>query len=108
MIKQLNENLSLSVLTNYDADCRLRITFDRNAEKLGGHQLCFGDKISEIKATLILKNQSSFPDMAPMSVCLKILQMKSLEQNFLGQFYMSGSIKQIKTTGKVSLSKFNL
>ena len=33
---------------------------------------------------------------------------ESLEQNFLCQFYMSGSVKQIKTTGNVSLSKLNL
>ena len=52
--------------------------------------------------------------MAPMSVCLKILQMNLWNRIF----YMSGSIKQIKTTGNVtgvqasggnvSLSKFNL
>ena len=54
-------------------------------------------------ATLILKNRSSLLDMAPMSVCLKILQMNLSKRIFYANFNVSGSIKQIKT-GNVSLS----
>ena len=43
-----------------------------------------------------------------MSVCLKILQMNLQNRIFYANFYISGSIKQIKTTGNISLSKFNL
>ena len=43
-----------------------------------------------------------------MSVCLKILQMNLSNRIFYANFYMSGSIRQIKTTGNVSSSKFNL
>ena len=46
--------------------------------------------------------------MALMSLCLKILQMNLYNIIFYANFYMSGSIKQIKTTGSVFLSKFNL
>ena len=38
----------------------------------------------------------------------KNIANEPLEQNFLCQFYMSGSIKQIKTTGSIFLRKFNL
>ena len=42
-------------------------------------------------------------------VCMsKILQMNLSNRIFYATFYMSGSIKQIKTTSNISLSKFNL
>ena len=54
------------------------------------------------------KNRSSLLDMAPTSVCLKILQMKLYNRMCYANFYMSGSIKQIKTNDdNVSLSKFH-
>ena len=68
--------------------------FCQKRKKLGGYRLCFGGNISE------------WPSQ--MSVCLKILQMNLKNRIFYAKFYMSGSIKQIKTTGNVSLSKFNL
>ena len=56
----------------------------------------------------MLKNRSSLRDMAPMSACLELFQINLYNRIFYANFYMRGSIKQIKTTGSVSLSKFNL
>ena len=66
----------------------------------GGHRLRFGDTISE-KSVFLMRYGSN----VRMS---KNIANESLEQNFLCQFYMSGSIKQIKTIGSIFLRKFNL
>ena len=68
------------------------------------------DFVSEIR---YLKGHPNFEKSVFLTrygsnVCMsKNIANKSLEQNFYANFYMSGSIKQIKTSD-VSLSKFNL
>ena len=65
-------------------------------------------EITYLKGHPNLENWPFLLDMAPISVCLKILQMNLSNRIFYANFYMSGSPKQIKTIGNVSLSKFNL
>lgn len=64
------------------------------------HRLCFRDEICQKPIlALVLKSWCSVPDMALMSVNLKIEQMILRNATFCTKFYMSRSFRQIYSIG---------
>ena len=100
---QKSSNIDFFYKTSAAATCRLWVTFVRNEKNWG-----VTDFVSEIR---YLKGHPNFEKsvyLICISVCLKILQMNLSNRIFCANFYMSRAIKQIKTTGSILLSKFNL